>query len=207
MSSNPPTILFFVRWPEPGRVKTRLAATVGNLEACRIHRLLAERCFRSARAVAGARLVVCGTGAPAKEFELWFPTADAWWEQPDGDLGSRLARMFASAFAEGAGGVCAIGSDAPLLGAEPIGEALDQLHGHDVSLLPATDGGYVLVALRRMFEPIFQEMPWSTSDLYNATLAVCAERGLRCWSSEPFGDIDTAEDWSAFLRMGASGSD
>ncbi len=196
MPSKPPFILFFVRWPEPSRVKTRLAATLGADRACHIHGLLAERCFSNAMAVRGARVVICGTGAGPDGFRRWLSGASAYWEQPVGDLGERLDALFGRAFEEGASKVVAVGSDSPELHSESIAEAIGALDSHEICLLPATDGGYVLVGSCRHFPEIFHDMPWSTGRLLNRTLHVCAEFALRVHIGPAHRDVDTDDDWN-----------
>jgi rSAM/selenodomain-associated transferase 1 len=189
------TILFFVRWPEPGRVKTRLASAVGQDEACRIHSILAERCFAHALQVPAARVVICGTGAEPVAFAGWLPGAAAYWHQPEGGLGERLEAMFAQAFAEGTPRVAAVGSDAPDLSPESIERSLRALDDHDVTVLPATDGGYVLIGFRQLRRDILRDMPWSTERLLSETISRCAASGLTMYVGERHRDVDTVEDW------------
>lgn len=189
------TVLLFVRWPEPGRVKTRLAAALGAESACEIYTRLAERTFAEGMKVPGAQLVVCGTGATPDAFAHWLVGAFAYWNQPEGELGERLAILFARAFNAGAAGVLAIGSDAPTLDAKAITTAVEALASHDVSILPAEDGGYVLIGLRRMAEGLFAGMPWSTERLVPATRERCESEGLVLWTGTSYPDVDTVEDW------------
>ena len=192
------TILLFVRWPEPGRVKTRLAAALGAEAACKIYTRLAERAFAEGMRVPGAQLVVCGTGATPDAFARWLVGASGYWNQPEGDLGERLAALFARAFNSGSVGVLAIGSDAPTMDADAITTAVEALAYHDVSMLPAEDGGYVLIGLRRMAERLFAGMPWSTERLAQATRERCESESLVLWTGTPFHDVDTFEDWQRF---------
>lgn len=197
--AKPAVLLFFLRWPEPGRVKTRLAATVGADVACSIHRHLATVCFHEARSVPGVELVVCGTGAPADRFREWLPGASHYWDQPEGDLGVRLEALFARAFELGASQVAAIGSDAASLGSEDIASALRQLDHCEVSLLPARDGGYVLIGLSSYSPVIFREMPWSQSDLLRSTIVSATKHGMRVAVGPVFEDVDNQSDWEALL--------
>ncbi|GAB4324816.1 MAG: TIGR04282 family arsenosugar biosynthesis glycosyltransferase [Candidatus Sumerlaeia bacterium] len=192
------TLLLFVRWPEPGRVKTRLAAALGGESACKIYTRLAERAFAEGMKVSGAKLIVCGTGATPETFARWLVGASAYWDQPEGALGERLAALFARAFDAGSAGVLAIGSDAPTLDAAAITTAVEALVSHDVCILPAVDGGYVLIGLRRMTEQLFFDMPWSTERLLQATSARCRSEGLSLWTGPAFPDVDTLEDWQRY---------
>lgn len=193
-----PYLLFFVRWPEAGRVKSRLAETVGIQEACRIHKLLAERCYKRALKTPAVQVVVCGTGASPEKFQSWLPFADAYWDQPELGLGERLQTLFSKAFSLGATSVAAIGSDAPDLDSESIASAFDDLTVVDVSMIPATDGGYVLIGLSRPEFRIFENITWGTTIVLQQTKTICEELKLSYCEGMPFSDIDTEADWKAY---------
>lgn len=194
-------LLFFVRWPEAGRVKTRLAADLGADEACRVHRILAERCFAQACGVPGADVVVCGTGAGPESFSAWLRGASAYWEQPGGDLGDKLAAMFSRAFEAGARRVAAIGSDAPELEPGAIASCIDALDHHGASVLPARDGGYVMIAMIQFAPELFADMPWSTPDLLDRTLDAAGRAGVAVHMGPLHADVDTIDDWNRVQRL------
>ena len=195
------TTLLFVRWPEAGRVKTRLAGALGAESACGIYTMLATRAFAEAMKVAGSQVVVCGTGAMPDAFARWLPGAFAYWSQPEGGLGERLAELFTRAFQSGSDAVLAIGSDAPTLDAAAITHAAAALASHDVSILPAEDGGYALIGLSRFPPRLFADMPWSTARLLEATRERCASEGLTLCIGPTFPDVDTEEDWQRFSEL------
>jgi rSAM/selenodomain-associated transferase 1 len=148
-------------------------------------------------ATADSEVIVCGTGAVPDAFRSWLPGASDYWQQPEGGLGERLEAMFAAAFDRGAPRAVAIGSDAPLLIASSIEGALDSLTDHDVCLLPAADGGYVLIGCSHLHPCLFRDMPWSKADLMSRTLAACAENTLRVHIGPMHQDVDTEADWNA----------
>lgn len=193
-------VLFFVRWPELGRVKTRLGATLGAGAACRIHRFLAERTYYAGILTPEVRLIVCGTGATPDQFREWLPRAGDYWSQPEGDLGVRLETLFARAFAEYGGPVIAIGSDCGDLTSGRLREAATELGSGDggLYLMPATDGGYVLIGLGAMVPELFRGMPWSTEELLPATVERAGQLGIRLVMGPVLADVDTEEDWTAF---------
>jgi rSAM/selenodomain-associated transferase 1 len=193
-------LLFFVRWPEPGKVKSRLAATLGTEEACRIHRHLAECCYNNARFAPNTRLIVSGTGAPPVSFQEWLPGADDYWEQPQTDLGERLRTFFFHAFEEGATTVAAIGSDCPTLKMPSLANAFQALQSHDVAALPATDGGYVWIGSSRYIPELFSSISWGTEKVMAETRINCSELDLSLWEGESFEDIDHEEEWLRYVK-------
>src|SRR5687767_11287328 len=106
-------ILVFVKYPELGRVKTRLAATVGPERATEIYRHLVAEVF--ARLPEDAEVIACFDPAERRgECEEWLAGRAAHFlPQTNGDLGVRLVKAFAEAFARGFARVAVIGTDCP----------------------------------------------------------------------------------------------
>ncbi len=199
-------LLFFVRWPVPGSVKTRLARSIGPAEAASVYKTLAEHCFREVLACGREmHTVVYATGAPPEAFRGWLPGAGGYWVQPTGDLGLRLKHGFRRASQElGADRILAIGSDCPHLQAPRIRQASEHLADRHVTIVPAHDGGYALIGTRGVYTDLFEGIDWSTEDVLRQTLDTCARRRLAVWQGTPLYDIDTIEDWEQYTREGAS---
>ena len=192
-------ILFFVKFPEPGKVKTRLAATLGAERAAEISRELAETVLK--RIPAGEEVFVI-FDPPEKRAEIaaWLHAAGEertlrCIPQAAGDLGVRLERAFAAAFAEGCEAVAAIGSDCVELAPDHFAETWQALETHDVALGPTEDGGYYLLALRAPSPALFAGIAWSTEAVFQQTLDRAAEAGLRAHLLPKLRDVDTEEDW------------
>jgi glycosyltransferase A (GT-A) superfamily protein (DUF2064 family) len=140
--------------------------------------------------------------APAS-FDEWDRLADEWWPQPPGDLGARLAAGFRLALS--GGHVVAVGTDCLEMDAALVGRAFDLLAtGSDVVFGPTPDGGYYLVGLSDDRPGLFDGVRWSSPETLADHLGRCRERG---WSVELLPsrhDIDTWEDWRAYLERAAS---
>lgn len=194
--SDRAAILVFVRAPELGRVKTRLAAELGDAAALAVYRRLAEHTVREVLAVVpreDVRIHYTPAGSEAA-VRRWLGSGPSYLPQTAGDLGERLEAAFSDAFAAGYGRVVVVGSDLPGLSAALLERALEALHGADAVLGPARDGGYWLLGLRRKLPEVFRGIPWSTSETCQRTL----ER-LRTAGAEPvllpeMTDVDTAAD-------------
>lgn len=117
--------------------------------------------------------------------------------QPDGDLGSRLGAAFARHFSEAARRVVIIGSDCPGVDQRVITEAFAALDDHDVVLGPAWDGGYYLIGMKALHEPLFRGIHWSSAAVLNETGAVARRLGLSCHLLAPRRDVDTVSDAQA----------
>ncbi len=194
-------ILVFVRVPELGRVKTRLAAGVGEAAALEVYRRLAEHTLERARQVAGgARICICYTPDDAGAVVAGWLGEDertSFHPQGEGDLGTRMEGAFARAFAHGHQRVVIVGSDLPAMTAELLERASAALDERDAVLGPARDGGYYLLGLRRLITSLFREVPWSGPRVLKVTLDRLREDGVEPWLLEPLSDVDTAEDLPA----------
>ena len=158
-------VLIFVKYPEPGRVKTRLAATVGADQAAEIYQRLVAEVF--ARLPEDAELIACFDPVERREeIGRWLEglaggRALRFLPQAAGDLGERLERAFAAVFALGFTQIAAIGTDCVEIDAIIFRETWTALGQHEVVLGPSEDGGYYLVALTAPCAPLFQGIAWS----------------------------------------------
>jgi rSAM/selenodomain-associated transferase 1 len=195
VNHTPDAILVFVRAPESGRVKTRLAAEIGDAAALRIYRRLAEHAMAEARSLASdAALRIHYTPAAGGDaVATWLGDA-TYLPQEDADLGTRMRSAFAAAFAAGHRRVVIIGSDLPDLSADALRRAFRLLESHPVVLGPAADGGYYLLGMREMISGVFDDVPWSTERVLDITLARLRASGCEPAMLETLRDVDRAAD-------------
>lgn len=194
-------LIVFVKHPEAGRVKTRLAAEVGAQRAAEIYRGLAEATLAAARAGWERTGIVIAYDPPEREAELaaWLGQDLRYVAQGEGDLGARLARMTGIAFDGGATNVTVIGSDCPLLSARHLHAARTALEDGNVVIGPAQDGGYYLIGLPRAMPGLFAGIPWSTGEVFAAT-RTRLEEGEAPFALLPvLADVDTAADLPVWL--------
>lgn len=188
-------VLVFVRAPVAGRVKTRLAASIGAEAALRVYVRLAEHTLREARAVEGAEVRVHFTPADAgEEVRRWLGEGVRCLPQAEGDLGERMRRAFRDAFVAGHGRVVIVGSDLPELSSSLLRRALALLESHPAVLGPARDGGYYLLGLTRMVPGLFTGIAWSTGEVFAHTLERLRAAGVEPALLEVLGDVDRVED-------------
>ncbi len=202
----------FTRAPVAGTVKTRLAQDIGPDEAARVHVALVERTLgvadaaRRSGSIGGIELW-CEPDAAHPLLQAWASRHGATLHVQRGDdLGARMAHALAHALERGALPLL-VGTDCPLLEARHIQEAIVALQRRDAVFLPAEDGGYALVGMRRVL-PIFKDVGWGGSAVMEAT-----RRHLRTAraSWDEFGvvwDVDRPEDlarWRALLAAPSAG--
>jgi rSAM/selenodomain-associated transferase 1 len=198
MTDPPPVLLVFLKYPEPGKVKTRLAAEFGPETAAALYRDWVGKVLRAVQAARGMmRVVGYCDGAPAERFAEWAPLVDEWLPQPAGDLGARLAAGFAWAHDRG-GPVLAIGTDCLDLRSSHLYSAVLELESSDAVFGPTSDGGYYLVGTRRHVPGFFDGVRWSSPHTLADHLARCDTLGPSVALLPELDDIDTAADLLAY---------
>ncbi|SNC64584.1 hypothetical protein SAMN06265337_1109 [Hymenobacter gelipurpurascens] len=186
-------LLVFARYPELGKVKTRLAAGIGPEQALQVYReLLAHTQAVAAPLAVRKWLWLAEAGPAADRSDTWAGYQPL--PQPAGDLGHRMQTAFAHSFAKGAAAAVIIGTDCPGLTTAHLEQAYTALHTHDVVLGPATDGGYYLLGMKVVWPTLFENKPWSTSAVLSETLAAAKLVGLQVHLLPELRDVDTAED-------------
>ncbi|QCR23132.1 TIGR04282 family arsenosugar biosynthesis glycosyltransferase [Pontibacter sp. SGAir0037] len=188
-------LMLFVRNPELGKVKTRLAASIGEKQALDVYIRLLQHTRNITRNLAVDKLVYYAERV--EEEDLWEKDIYQKQVQPDGDLGEKMQGAFAAAFKEGYTSVMIIGSDCLQLSQAVIEEAFNQLQTHDVVIGPAEDGGYYLLGMNKLYPYLFQDKRWSTEYVFPDTLQDVHQHNLSCFLLPTLSDIDHAEDLPA----------
>lgn len=188
-------LIVFVRKAELGKVKTRLAATIGDQKALHIYKELLQHSFEIANAIDADKFVFYHS-----EFEnndLW--TAERFFKfvQINNDLGKKMNHAFTSLFEKGYEKAVIIGSDCFELDATIVNEAFESLNYNDVVIGPAKDGGYYLLGMKKIHSFIFENKEWSTSTVYNDTMADFRNQQLSFYVLPLLTDVDTEKDWLA----------
>ena len=193
-------LVIMVKVPQAGRVKTRLAAAIGTIEALRCYRVLLGHTVR--RLASDRRWVTTlaitpdyAAGAIAAWARAIAPVAAR--PQGPGGLGQRMQRVMDDM---PPGPVVIIGSDIPSLSRVDIAAAFRVLGGSDAVLGPAEDGGYWLVGLRRMPRVLrlFDGVRWSSAHTLDDTLANL--KGRKAAHLRRIADIDGEADYLLWRR-------
>src|SRR5512138_1785704 len=193
------TLVIMAKEPVPGEVKTRMVPPLTHAEAASLYEALL---LDTAGLVAGLEGVLGGAAHSPASAGTWFrgalPDGFLVLPQPNGDLGHRLATLFAALFDDGGGPVCLMNSDGPDLPANHLRDAFRLLEaGAEAVFGPNPDGGYYLVGLRRPVPELFERIPWSTPRVLGSSLARAQRLGLEVALLPSWPDIDTHEDLAA----------
>jgi len=191
-------IAVLAKAPVAGLAKTRLIPALGAEGAARLQTRLIERTLATA-CTAGLGPVTLWTTPderPFHDFAVKFEVALA--RQPEGDLGQRM-----HAAVEGASPALVIGTDCPVLEPAHLHEAAARLRdAAEVVVIPAEDGGYVLIGLRHPRRALFEAMPWGTGSLMLETRRRTEALGLVLHELSTLWDIDVPLDLARLQTAG-----
>lgn len=185
-------LLIFVKNPEKGTVKTRLAKTVGDDRAYQTYLKL-------------LKLTIDVAGHVKAKKQIWY---SSFVDESDGfggsdfekrlqkgeNLGERMLNAFQGAFDEQFEKVVIIGSDCPDISPEIVEDAFAELDKEDVVIGPSEDGGYYLLGLRKLVPEVFRDISWSTESVYPETVQVLKNKDMSFGKLPTLNDIDTEED-------------
>lgn len=192
-------LIIFIKNPEKGKVKTRLAATIGDEKALEVYQEL----------LAHTRRVAANTEVDCLLFySNYIETEDAWdtkrfkkFVQTGADLGERMKGAFELAFGRYEyKQVAIIGSDCAELSKDTIATAFENLAHYEVVIGPSTDGGYYLLGMNNVFKNVFENKHWSTSSVLEDTLMDIKNAGLTYYLLTELTDIDTEGDLAMSMK-------
>lgn len=185
-------IIVFVKNIKLGKVKTRLAKTIGNQGAFEVYSEL-------------VKITEKATENLSIDKRIYFSDAiiDSKWKgnykaiQKGENLGKRMKNAFIKGFEDGYEKIVLIGSDLPDINSSYIENGLQNLKTNNVVFGPAIDGGYYLIGMTKVHDFIFDNKPWSQSNLLTVTLEELKQNNISFDLLEPLNDIDTFEDLEA----------
>lgn len=198
-SAPPPTqaLIIVAKEPQPGRVKTRLGATLGYGKAASLYRAFTSDTLRLAATLAHTTLALAyWPPEGAAYFQTLADPGIGVFSQKGVDFGARLHNAFAMLAEQGHTRLVLIGTDSPSLPVDHIIQAFALLDDPacDVVLGPCDDGGWYLMGLRQPHQALFDHIPWSTEAVYQATCDQAGAVGLRVMTLPFWYDVDTQSD-------------
>ncbi len=192
-------LIIFVRNPIPGKVKTRLAATVGDQEAVNIYMKMLQHTHVITRDLLSDKFLWYADEVNTND--LWENNIYKKQKQDEGELGIKMSAAFEDLFNKGYKRCCIIGSDCMQLTAEIIDMAFSHLQQSDVVIGPSADGGYYLLGMNKYTPQLFRNKEWSTNSVFTSTLADIKLSDLSFELLPELHDIDTEPDWIKYRQQ------
>lgn len=183
-------MIIFVRNPVLGKVKTRLAISLGNEKALQVYEHLLQHTCNITKHLAVTKFVFYADHI--NKDDLW-NGFEKQLQQGD-DLGERMKEAFRQLFNEGFSKVCIIGSDCYELNSRIIETAFTELDNTEIVIGPVMDGGYYLLGTKKFIPDIFTGKAWSTETVFADTLKDAARLRLRIHQLPVLNDIDNEKD-------------
>lgn len=186
-------LLVFVKYPEPGKVKTRLASAIGAELAAQLYSEFIRATFSFAQQIEAATSFVTFTPAEKERvLREYFPGPFQWFAQIDStDLGARIHHAIRRVQQSGYSHILTIGTDSPSLPTDYLEQAAAALQTHDLVLGPATDGGYYLIGLKSLPPPeLFTGIDWSTERVLHQTLTRAEQLRMSVHLLPSWYDVD-----------------
>jgi rSAM/selenodomain-associated transferase 1 len=190
-------VLVFQKNEVLGKVKTRLAAGLGETQALEIYRQLLDKTYFALRNISAPIWTYFSDFIPENPT---YPASNRM-VQVGQDLGERMKNAFAENFESGMEKIVLIGTDCPSLEGKHIIQAFEALDQSDLVLGPARDGGYYLIGMSRRADFLFEGITWSSEWVLSQTLALAAAQGLVTILLPILEDIDTLEDWESYCSQ------
>jgi rSAM/selenodomain-associated transferase 1 len=199
-------VIVFMRAPLQGKVKTRLAKTLGEEKAAEFYRLCAESIASEISQLSQSitKYISFAEKIDGNQASLLINLGFEIAVQEGGDLGERLGNAFAMTLRNGARKVVILASDVPDLTASLINEAISSLDDSDVVIGPSYDGGYYLIGMKELHTGLFHNISWGTEKVYRETLRAIKQEGLVVRQLPILIDIDTEADLHHWLREGSN---
>jgi rSAM/selenodomain-associated transferase 1 len=189
-----PRLLFILKAPMVGTVKTRLAEEIGEVRALSAYRQMVEFLFD--RLASEWPFEIHFTPPEAEHLmHAWLGSEHPYFPQVGNDLGERMETAVRDAFSRGGDPVILLGGDCPHVTPSMIGEVAESLAYHDTAIGPAADGGYYLLALNRPDARLFGDIAWSTETVFTETLERIKAAGLTVKILETLEDVDDLPGW------------
>ncbi|MDG2052578.1 MAG: TIGR04282 family arsenosugar biosynthesis glycosyltransferase [Flavobacteriaceae bacterium] len=190
MNESKNALIIFTRNPELGKVKTRLAATIGDFAALDIYKFLIDHTVKITSPINADKFIFYSEDI--QQNDAWNPNLFIKELQNGKDLGERMKNAFDLLFKKGYQKIVIVGSDIYELDSQDIEDSFITLKTSSYVIGPAKDGGYYLLGMRQLNKNIFENKNWGTDTVFNDTIIDLKENVVALLSKK--NDIDIYAD-------------
>lgn len=190
-------VIVMTRYPEAGKVKTRLIETLGEHGSANLHQRMAEHTMSTLKPlhdIETADLFVFFNGGSIEQMQQWLGTTFEYLPQQGNNLGAKMANAFAHIFRSGYNRGLILGTDCPDIEGATVVDALKYLRSADLVIGPAEDGGYYLLGLNQTQPQMFEGIEWGTEKVLAQTAERAEQKNLSIEYLHALRDIDTPTD-------------
>jgi len=201
---NKQLLIILTRYPEIGKTKTRMIPILGEKGAMELHRQMTEYTVNKFKELSqeNIEIQIYFTGGNNILMQQWLGSNLTYKYQAEGDLGNKMKSAFIDAFNQGIKQVILIGTDCPDITIDLLQQSFNLLtFNQELILGKAQDGGYYLIGLNRIIEPIFNQITWGSNQVLNQTLDIAKKLKLNYHLLPELPDIDRPEDLSIWEKV------
>jgi len=200
-------VILFARYPEKGKVKTRLVPPLTGREALELYKLMLAGALTTIKRSGKSPVIFCAPGRSVKAFKKLYGRKLDCRAQKGKDIGARMRNAFAGVFASGFSEAVLAGCDIPDLSVKILRVAFRGLKKAGVTVGPAGDGGYYLIGFERgdFLPQLFSGVAWGSPAVLAETLKIIKKHGREAAILAELKDIDTIDDLICFAGRGKQG--
>jgi rSAM/selenodomain-associated transferase 1 len=189
-------ILLFVKYPEIGKVKSRLSASISKKKVAKIYSFFVEDILERLKETPYETIICYHPEESINKFKKWLGPDYSYMPQKGNNLGERLKKGFEKGFQQGFTKLIALGSDSPDLYISIIDEAFENLDEFDTIIGPCEDGGYYLIGFSKQsfFPEVFDKIPWSSENVFERSIKALSKANQKVFILPLWNDIDTIDD-------------
>ena len=185
-------VFIFCRYPELGKVKTRIAKESSDEIALALYEKMIAQVFANIKNSTYS-FEVHHTGGEAVEVDFWLESMESQ-KQAEGDLGDKLKHSVKEWFSKTDEALVIIGADQPDIVQAVLAETEEKLKTNDLVVGPAADGGYYLIAMNKAYLELFDNIQWGSASVLQETLSKVLELGLSYFLLAEKSGIDYLSD-------------
>ena len=193
-------VIVFCKYPVEGKVKTRIANTMGNEFAVKLYKIFAEHTFQELLKTDSVFPYLFFKGKEDRgKIEDWTGREFLLETQEGDDLGERMYNAFKKVIDRGSAKTIIVGTDIPDVSSDIIRKAFQALDNSDIVIGPSNDGGYYLLGMKKLYKGLFSGIEWSGNSVLSATLDKINSLNLSYSILPELIDIDTEDDLKKWL--------
>ncbi|UZR94379.1 TIGR04282 family arsenosugar biosynthesis glycosyltransferase [Chondrinema litorale] len=192
-------LIIFTKNPALGKVKTRLAKTIGDQKALAVYNQLLQLTQKTTATLPYLKIVYYDNFVD--ENDIWLNNSYSKKLQKKGSLGEKMYDAIDTAFNNKASKVVIIGSDCPEISPKIIIEAFNSLNKFDTVIGPANDGGYYLLGMSKFIPDVFKNKNWSTSTVKHDTISDLKNLNKSIHFLPELTDIDKEADYEKLKKL------
>ena len=200
-------VITFCKYPLEGKVKTRIAKTIGNEFAVKLYKLFAEHTFQELLKTESIfPYLFFADNNDREKIKKWAGAEFLLEPQEGDDLGERMYNAFKKVIDRGSTKTIIIGTDIPDMSSDIIRKALQALNNSDVVIGPANDGGYYLLGMKNLYKNLFSGIEWGSNSVLRMTLEKINALNLSYSILPELIDVDTEDDLKKWFAKYSEGN-